>query len=117
MKLFHYCCSHSVPGIRRDRTLKPNPHPWLPIPLVWLTDLEEPHREGLGLTSETLRCDRTEYRVTVDAEAERWVRFARPLGMETRAVFETTPGVLPMHWFVSTSPVPVLAVDDLRGAS
>lgn len=114
MKLYHYCCSHSLIGIRRDGTLKPNPHPWLPLPLVWLTDLAEPHRDALGLTSVTLRCDRTEYRVVVETDAERWVRFARPLGPETREAFETTPGALPMHWWVSEVPVPVLSIEAVK---
>lgn len=114
MKLYHYCCSHSAEGIRADGTLKPNPHPWLPVPLVWLTDLDQPARDALGLTSATLPCDRTEYRVTVDVAAERWTSLARRIGKETREAFESTPGVLPMHWWVSHAPVPVLSIEAVR---
>lgn len=112
MKLYHYTCSHSVPGIERDGVLKGRPWPFWPQagPLVHLTDLDWPDRDALGLTSHTLGCDRTEYRVTVDAEAEHWPVFARTLPRAVRFALEDGPGRRPMHWYVGTMPVEVLAI-------
>lgn len=113
MKLYHYTCGHSIESIRKQRWVLPNGHPLLPSagPLVHLTDLEEPDRIGLGLTSYTLNCDRTEYRVTVSTfDAVRWPEFARSLSRTIRDRFENYPGALPMHWWVASTPVAVLAV-------
>lgn len=120
--LYHYTCAHSVNSIRRDGKLKPNRHPLLGgLELVWLTDLDVPDVYALGLTSHLLRCRRTEYRATVDAEATiavRWTEYARALRRAgSREVLdgirslETASGVLPMHWWVSVWPVPVVELE------
>jgi hypothetical protein len=71
MRLYHYCCSHSLEGIRKDGFLRPWRQVALgDVPLVWLTDLEVPDRKALGLTSDLLDCDRLEHRVVVDVEAK-----------------------------------------------
>lgn len=109
--LFHYTCSHSMPGIRHDRALRPNPHPCLRghAGLVWLTDLETPVRTGLGLTSTLITCDRTEYRVEVGPvpEAIWWPQFARTLPQNVRNMFEAAPGALPMHWWVAETHIAI----------
>ena len=51
MRLFHYCCACSVAQIGRKGVLKPQWHPLLSEPLVWLTDMAIPQRLALGLTS------------------------------------------------------------------
>lgn len=112
-ELFHFTCDHGREGIARDGVLRPNRHPYLPEPLVWLTDLWTPMRHGLGLTSYSLSCDRTEYRFDVESarSAEHWPRYARRLGL-SRAVrdeLEGLPGVQPMHWWVATAPVLVMS--------
>lgn len=113
MKLFHYCCTHSAKGIEKSRWLMPNPHPLMrdADPLVWLTDLDVPDRDVLGLTSHILQCDRTEYRVTVvTGEVTHWPIFARTIPQAARRVLESAPGAMPMHWYVAKAPVPVFEI-------
>ena len=111
--LWHYSCAHSAPGIIKDGMLWPRPQIWLPMDVVWLTDLPDPDRDALGLTSEILTCDRTEYRVCVDPkEAEWWPVFARRVPRDVRAQYEEAGGS-PRHWWVSERPVPVTWVTRL----
>jgi hypothetical protein len=110
MRLYHYCCSHSLEGIRRDGFLKPHRQVALgDVELVWLTDLEAPDRLALRLTSDLLDCDRLEHRIVVDVEAIHWPRYARQLPLELRRPLELATGARPMHWYVSEHPVPVAA--------
>jgi hypothetical protein len=102
--LFHFTCSHGAEAIEREHRLRPNRHPWLPEPLLWLTDLvDPPNRDSLGLTSHTLRCDRMAYRFAVDTTAERWGTYAHRIGLPriTRDELEGAPGALPGHWWVA----------------
>jgi hypothetical protein len=119
--LYHYTCSCSVEGIRRDGYLRPYPHPLIerhPVPgewsasttrLVWLTDLEVAWREALGLTSKILKCDRTEHRFQAadESTAVPWTQFRRQVHAAVRSALEEAEGALPAHWFVSTVRVPV----------
>lgn len=111
MRLYHFTCSHALPHIMREGVLKPNAHPMFhaSVPaVVWLSDLAEPLRDALGLTSAFLTCDRTERRLEVDVEAEPWHLFARRFQIE-RVVRDTLEEFgMPMHWWVATEPVPVL---------
>jgi hypothetical protein len=115
MILYHYTCGHSYQGIKRDGKLKGNPHPYIRTlgPLIWLTDLDAPDRAALGLTSLTLQCDRTQFRAVVevdlllDEDVVHWPQFARRLQRSTREMFESDPGVRPMHWYVALQPFPV----------
>lgn len=106
MTLFHYCCAHSHAQI--TDTLRPNRG------LVWLTDLNVPIRDALGLTSHMLGCDRTahRYRVTDESVCIRWVdsRLSHLIGpaREQTLALESMPGVKPMHWWVAEVPVPVV---------
>jgi hypothetical protein len=112
VRLYHYTCSHGADRILIEGRLKANPHPLLPgPPLIWLTDLDTPDRAGLGLTSQILPCDRTEFRFAVDTDAAvHWPRFARVLSRSTREQLEAAPGALPMHWWVAgPEPISVLA--------
>jgi len=109
VRLYHYACSHSAAGIRADGFLRPHAQVLLgDVKLVWLTDMEVPDADALGLTSWTLRCDRTEHRFEVDYDAQRWVSYARGLTPEQRWALEIAPGARPMHWWVSTESVPIL---------
>lgn len=114
--LYHFTCDDGARGVRRDRCLRPNPNtqPGLP-PVVWLTDLDVPDRAALGLTSNVLGCDRTRWRVTVDCDAEPWPVFARGLSFASRRGLEFAAGALPMHWWVTRGPVPVVRVDRVAG--
>ena len=110
-RLFHYTCDHGALGIRRDGEIHPGatlssspPDLGQRLPqtlFVWLTDLETPNRLALGLTSHTLKCDRTQHRfeVEVDDTILPWVRLRRFLPMLHH--LERAPGALPMHWFLS----------------
>jgi hypothetical protein len=110
--LYHYTCADHAPTIDAELLLRPNEHPLLPgIPLVWLTDLDTPVRDALGLTRGTLiTCDRTTHRFTVadPSACIPWVALARLLPRHVRDAFEAPPA-MPMHWWVSASPIPVLA--------
>lgn len=106
MRLYHYTCGHVAKRVTRRGFLKPTPQPTIGgIPLLWLTDMDPPVRDALGLTSISLQCDRMDYRYIVDTEdavswpvaAERFVRI--------RARLETQDGVRPERWFVATRPV------------
>lgn len=111
MRLYHYTCADAAPLIFSSGYVRPNNQPQLGgIALAWFTDLDWPDRDALGLTSYSLRCDRTEYRCTVDADVTRWVRFARTLPATLRRGLELAEGALPMHWWVAAASVPVLEV-------
>lgn len=112
--LYHYTCSHGYEALGDGLcTLLPmaqqrecDPRLW-PALFVWATDLRTPNREGLGLTSRTLRCDRTthRYRVTEGPDIERWVDSARHLTREVRDQLEAEPGAMPMHWWFSSQAI------------
>lgn len=127
--LYHYTCWHGRRGIGNSGLLIPprrladpaSYHDWQPwqfpmLDLIWLTDLPEPARYPLGLTSKTVACDRTRhrYRVAADlAEIRRWVDVRREYPLEMREGLENAPGAMPMHWWVSRAAVPV-TYDPLR---
>jgi hypothetical protein len=113
--LWHYTCDHGRDAIG-DRgnlvplaTLRPDKRMTWQGRLVWLTDLERPQRDALGLTSHILNCDRTvhRYRVTDAALTRRWTSIARDLPRGYREALESAPGARPRHWWVSENPVPV----------
>jgi len=110
LTLYHYTCDHGRRGIGGRGVLRPHLQPWLEGPYVWLTDLEVPMREALGLTSHALRCDRTvhRYRVTDETHARRWMLVRQTLLQPAVHALETAPGAMPMHWWVSAEPVPVV---------
>lgn len=115
--LYHYTCGHGLRGITADRALTPNPHPLLGHPLVWLTDLPTPDRHALGLTSDTLLCDRTEHRADVIPGPDvqwwpHWAHKARIPGL-IREILEGGGGQ-PTHWWVASVNVSVLAVHPRR---
>lgn len=105
MRLYHYTCSHSQPQISKEGVLIPGKDGFL-----WLTDLDAPMRDALGLTSNTLICDRTEYRFEVETEkAVHWKDVRRVLPDWYRALLEEAPGAMPMHWWMATEEIPVLS--------
>lgn len=100
--LYHYTCSHWAAAIARSHTLDPAVSVWN---LVWLTDLDHPDRDGLGLTSRTLTCDRTRYRFIVDhpVDVQRWVDVRRTFPLSVRQGLETAPRAMPMHWYLTAT--------------
>lgn len=130
-RLYHFTCAHARPLIDAAGVLRPWPdaaarrqHPraladWpLPVGLVWLTDLDAPLADALGLTAEIIGCDRTAFRYTVTdlTHCQPWTVYARTLPTGDRLTVETaSAGLLPAHWWVSPRVVPVVTVGaDLR---
>jgi hypothetical protein len=101
-KLFHFTCNERAAMILRDHnTLRPGA-----LGLLWLTDLDVPYREPLGLTSHSLSCDRTQNRfeVTDLDDVVPWLNLRRELNRDWVAALESAPGVMPAHWYVSITP-------------
>ncbi len=107
-RLYHYTCDHGNKGIQEDGVLRGNAHPWMPAagPILWLTDMEAPTAEALGLTKRVIACDRTTHRFVVDTDrAVHWPRAARRLCTPSvRRELDFAPGALPMHWWVFLGP-------------
>lgn len=118
MTLYHFCCDHSVEGVRADGEVKPmSTHPYLGVALAWFTDLDFPDRDGLGLTSDFIGCDRTEWRVTVEGNAETWTSWARrhQVRREVRDILEEF--ARPAHWWVSESPLRVVRIESMSAVA
>ncbi len=112
MTLYHYTCDHGFAGIRDSGwVLRPWGVPGLPQ-LVWSTDLDVPVREGLGLRSKMLDCDRTQHRLTIapDAEhlAEHWATARRRFLPTYVEALESNHGAMPQHWWVARVPLTVV---------
>jgi hypothetical protein len=107
--LYHYTCDHGAAGIERDGELRVQERTvrldWLPN-VIWLTDLDVPVAEALGLTSRTLECDRTANRFVVaePKDVQRYVDVRRSWSAFVRDALETAAGAMPMHWYVTTTP-------------
>jgi len=114
MRLYHYTCGHGRDGILADGYVRPNTHVYLPMlpPFIWLTDLDVPTREALGLTSVWLTCDRTEYRFDFELSDESGVRHWPAVAHDARLPRPVRDlledgGALPQHWYVLGKPLDV----------
>ena len=109
-KMYHFTCGHGARKIGRYGILAPRPHPIIGQRLVWFTDLPEPTRDQVGLTSTFLTCDRMSYRYHA-TDLETIVPWTTSPGRR-----DTHPEVVrameafgePEHWFISTTAVPVI---------
>lgn len=130
MILYHYTCDHGRAGLGDEGTLLSTRDLvdadrlrrlplWAQINagFVWLTDLETPVRLALGLTSDSLGCDRTlhRYRVVDPSVAAHYPDVSRelPRGIRDLAFYR---GAMPMHWWLAYPPVQVV-YDPVGGAS
>lgn len=116
MTLYHYTCRHRARAITRYGTLRPFPQPlFAHIPLIWLTDMDVPDAEALGLTKQNLPCDRTECRYVVETtEAIPWLQaethaalarlLVKIIGPIPLIAFED--GRRPDRWWVATRALP-----------
>ena len=118
MILFHYTCGdHGKPGIDRDGVIRPGSDlvraadmtVGLPQAMfAWFTDLDAPHREGLGLTDTIAKCDRLAHCYAVDSpKVMPWMSIRRALPRYFVDALEGTPGAMPRHWFVAAEPIKV----------
>jgi hypothetical protein len=131
--LYHYTCQHGRLGIgdrgevkplrmhspRAAKQLTQHPYAAMLALVIWFTDLDEPARGLLGLTSHSLRCDRTQYRyrVTDPSDVERWLGspIRRAFTQRARNSLELLGAAMPAHWWVSVEPVPVVFDPILKG--
>ncbi|QBI98138.1 hypothetical protein SEA_FIREMAN_55 [Microbacterium phage Fireman] len=114
---WHRTCEHRAPKIEADGfLLRPQAHPILGnLPLVWLSSTPNATRAMLGLTSNTLECDRMAHLFKVVEEDESkiawWGDVMRapdmtpflPGARRLMAVRGTRPGL----WGVSADPIRV----------
>jgi len=112
MTLFHYTCGdHGKPGIDRQGLIRPGSDLGVNLPqamFAWFTDLDAPHREGLGLTDVIAKCDRLAHCYAVDSpKVMPWMSIRRALPRYFVDALEGTPGAMPMHWFVAAEPIKV----------
>lgn len=109
--LWHYTCDHGAVGIRWEGVIRPGLHLLLGVRIAWFTDLERADRVAVGLTSDTLACDRMAHRFAVPGGAvEWWPRAARRLRVPSAVRSELETGRLPAHWWVSFSPVEIVEI-------
>lgn len=121
VELYHYTCEHGRAGLGEEGTLLPlaqreslraggmPPVIQEVAQFIWLTDLDFPFRAALGLTSRLLRCDRTRYRYRVrSGDAVPWMRAREDCTPAMVEALETAYGVMPVHWWIATTPVRVL---------
>lgn len=120
---WHYTCDHGrnaigdhgyVVGIsthtpQAARVLVEQGWPAVWADLTWFTDLDVPFRDALGLTSTSIRCDRTRhrYRVTDVFPLRRWLGSQVRRELDPRMVDELERHGLAAHWWIATQPVPV----------
>lgn len=123
-ELWHWTCVHSAEEIGQAGWLLPislrapelvaDFHPlavWM-ADLVWLTDDPGATRGDLGLTSETLGCDRMahRYRVTEAGAAARWLEVLRAGTLAVPRIARTQLHAWPAQpgsWWISREPVAV----------
>lgn len=121
LRLYHFTCRHAASRIAKSGLLVPVPQKQLDpagrLHLTWLTDLDTPDKDGLGLGSVRSPCDRTEVRFTCDVDPDdvaRWPEAALALGF---GVFHPARQLLeygdrlPGNWWVSLAPVRVSGID------
>lgn len=116
--LVHFTCGHFYTSILAVGALIPHRHPLFPTlrPVVWLTSELHPERHRVGLTSDTLACDRMDHRFLADETSTclPWpqVRDAMVLtlapGFDPETLWAFEYGRAPDTWWVSAHPVPVV---------
>lgn len=108
--LYHYTCEHGHADIEKaggilksSALLVDNPRA---DPLLWLTDIDWPFRDALGLTMDMISCDRTKFRYRIDntEHIHPWLEFRKEMRPEYVWPLELAPGVTPGNWFVTTLP-------------
>ena len=111
-RFYHFTCQHHARLIHRSGHLLPNHHPLVGRALIWLTDLPEPDRWGLGLTANWLTCDRTAVRVTVQPTEGivAWSTWALWHKVPHAIVELLEESARPDHWWVATDRLKVSGI-------
>jgi hypothetical protein len=122
--LWHYTCDHGRQALGQSGTLLPislldkDARDKLPdylkmlAAVIWFTDLAVPQVEALGLTMNTISCDRTKYRYrAISTYSIGRYTSARPSWVWNKqlcAELEGVPGAKPEHWWIAYGPIPVI---------
>lgn len=99
--LYHFTCEHGYEGISKTGIVVPRIHPFMRHlgPLLWLTDLEAPTADAVGLTSERLTCNRLHYSYRVRTRAA--VQWSEVRGRVSPALVVALEAYgEPSHWRV-----------------
>jgi hypothetical protein len=110
--LWHYTCrDHGGAKIGESGVLRLGV-----LGVLWLTDLEVPVIQALGLDNQIATCDRTELRYRVDDTSRviPWMEFRRGVHPDMLNALENVRSVMPRHWFVSLDPLSAV-LDPLGG--
>lgn len=111
--LYHFTCHHGHAALGESGVVAPGRD--LPGGVdvgtnrfAWFTDIPDPAREWVGLTSHGLSCDRLayRYRVTDATDVDPWHLHRSAAWFATE--LESAHHAFPRHWFVSLLPVPVV---------
>jgi len=108
-EIFHLTCRHGAGKIIAGGLLvNPHPQPVLgDMPLAWFTHVPNARNQALGLTSHTLKCDRTErrFRVLEPEKIFRWNEIRAVLPRQSVIALEAAHGARPEWWWVAQEPV------------
>jgi hypothetical protein len=111
IELTHLTCRHGAGKIvTGGLVVNPSPQPVLgDMSLAWFTHVPNARNVALGLTSHTLKCDRTErrFRVLEPEKVFRWNDIRAVLPRDAVLALESARGTRPEWWWVSQEPVRV----------
>lgn len=117
-RLYHYTCTcHGLLGVSETGLLLPHYQPMLTTTLTWLTTLAQAHPLDLGMTNQTIACDRSAVRLTVAPTGTRdawgaiglqqWRSWAAAHRVPTILCEIIEGGTYPHPWLVATVPLTV----------
>ena len=111
MTLYHRTCDDGARTICATGLLRPNGHPRLRRPVVWMADRPDRGRLALGLTSLTLSCDRMAHLFAIPepAAAIPWAAYASRMGYPVDLLGGR--GAQPSQWWVSEQPQVAVELD------
>lgn len=109
-ELIHLTCRHGAARVTLAGAVIPQPQVVLgQMKLAWFTHVPNARQEALGLTSHTLKCNRTErrFRVLEPEKVFRWNDIRAVLPRDGVLMLESARGTRPEWWWVSQEPVAV----------
>jgi len=116
VKLWHRTCGHRIEQILADGELRPQKHVMLGYKMIWLTPMPWADRDALGLSSNTLACDRMEYLLEVvdPHQVAPWSAVKQTMDRVAVRYLEATRGARPDYWWVTGVPQQIRLVDEPR---